>query len=199
MSGSAASPGRTPTRNLSGGDLGGLNSTTLTIAPASETPGDYDYRVQVTDDVKTTNSLPGAISFNTHTQITGQPEGQTVQPGGTAQFSVAATGGLGGLTYQWVWEKNDGTKAFVPVTSSNASGADTPTLTITNVSDADAGTYAVQITDAGSTISATADAVQSNGAVLTVSAGVPVAGGAGLALLALATAVAGAAGLRRKK
>jgi hypothetical protein len=71
--------------------------------------------------------------------ITAQPASQTVLAGSTAAFTVTATGALP-LSYQWSF---DGT---------NIAGATGTSLTLSNVQPAQAGIYAVQVTNAyGST------------------------------------------------
>ena len=179
------------------GTLGGGNSAVLTVDPALETSGYYDYRIQVIDEVQTTYSNPGESEFDTHLHFTLQPSSTTVEPNGTASFHVEVAGGLGQVTYQWMMD--DGAKAVRPVAGANITGADTDTLTISAASDADAGSYWVEVNDEGSTISGTADSVLSEAVVLTVSAGIPVTGGAGLLLLAAATALAGVVGVRRRR
>jgi hypothetical protein len=69
------------------------------------------------------------------------PQSQTVAPGGTATFSVVATG-AGTLTYQW---RKNGTAL---------AGATDSTLNLPNLSAGDAGDYTVAITNSlGTTIS----------------------------------------------
>ena len=78
--------------------------------------------------------------------ITSQPVSPTNTLGDSSTFSVAANGS-GALSYQW----RKGNAAI-----SNAS-ATTATLTLTNITSADAGNYTVVVTDAnGSTTSAVA-------------------------------------------
>ncbi len=73
--------------------------------------------------------------------ITTPPVSQTVPPGGTATFSVAATG-AGTLAYQW--RKNG---VDIP-------GATQATLTLANLSAGDAGNYTVAVTNSlGTTVS----------------------------------------------
>ncbi|MBS0632467.1 MAG: immunoglobulin domain-containing protein [Verrucomicrobia bacterium] len=96
--------------------------------------------------------------------ITSQPQGQTVSTGGTAQFFVVATGSPA-PTYQW-------TLNGAPV-----AGATGSTLSVANVQAANAGTYAVIVTNAQGSVT-------SNGATLTVltpsgTGGVGGAGGGG--------------------
>ena len=76
--------------------------------------------------------------------ITAQPQSQNVNLGGTATFSVEATG-TGILTYQWLFNGN-------PI-----AGATNSTLVVTNLQSSDAGTYSV-IIDNGS-LSSSASAV----------------------------------------
>jgi uncharacterized repeat protein (TIGR03803 family) len=82
------------------------------------------------------------------------PDDQAVLAGSTVSFDFEA-GGDGALGFQW--QKN-GTNL---VNGGNVSGATTPTLTLTAVTTANAGTYSVIVSNA-------IDAVSSAGAVLTV-------------------------------
>jgi len=87
-------------------------------------------------------SHPGAIA--TAPAITTQPASQTVNAGATVIFTVSATG-TAPLNYQW---KKSGV---------NISGATTATLTLSSVTTASAGNYAVTVTNsAGSITSSTA-------------------------------------------
>lgn len=73
-----------------------------------------------------------------------QPTGESVNNGGTAILSVAASGA--NLTYQW--EFNDGVSTL-PI-----AGATSPNLTLQNIGANQGGTYSVVVTDAsGSTTS----------------------------------------------
>ena len=81
--------------------------------------------------------------------ISSQPQSVTVIPGGSANFSVTASG-IPAPTYQWYF----GNSSF--------SGATTNTLSFTNVLSADAGDYTVVITNS-------LGSVTSNKATLTVS------------------------------
>ena len=77
--------------------------------------------------------------------ITNQPGTQTVNPGQTVQFSVAATAGSG-LTYQW--RKNG-----VNVSNGGGiSGATSATLNVGNAQLGSAGFYSVQVTAAGQSV-----------------------------------------------
>ena len=67
-----------------------------------------------------------------------QPEDTAVGVGGMATFTVAVSGE--GLTYQW----------FGPV--GEIAGATTATLQISNVQSSDAGSYRVQVSNAGGSV-----------------------------------------------
>ncbi|HVU15618.1 MAG TPA: immunoglobulin domain-containing protein [Candidatus Didemnitutus sp.] len=82
--------------------------------------------------------------------ITTQPASETVAPGGTAQFTVTATGAAS-LTYQWM------------LNGSAISGATANQLSLTSVSAGNAGNYSVMVTNAVGTAT-------SQAAKLTVSA-----------------------------
>ncbi len=168
------------------------NSAALLVSPAVENIGVYDYRVAVTDDIGSANSGIALVEFDGHLTITSQPSDVTVPRGGRAEFSVAISGGLGDITFQW--EKDDGAKAFQPIIGENG-----PTLVIDPVTETDEGSYRVTISDTGSTVTPTADTVVSTVATLTIGEGVPLAGLGGIALLSAATALAGAVALRRRK
>ena len=73
--------------------------------------------------------------------ITVQPQSQTNNAGATVTFLVSATG-LNPMGYQW--QKN-GTNL---VNGGNISGATTNTLTITGISDSDAASYSVIVSNA---------------------------------------------------
>jgi hypothetical protein len=91
--------------------------------------GDRTYTVNI-------NVQAGAVAAPT---ITTQPAGLAVNAGGSATFSVVATGG-GTLSYQWT---KDGV---------NVSGATASTLTLPSVSASSAGDYRVVVTGSGGTV-----------------------------------------------
>ena len=89
-----------------------------------------------------TNAYGSVLSSNAALTVTGlppvitlQPTNQTVSAGGTAHFTVTATGSLPPLSYQWEF---DGT---------NISGATNVMLTLTNVQFDQAGIYTVLVTN----------------------------------------------------
>ncbi len=134
-----------------------------------------------------TNSASVNIAVNQVPAITTQPTpaAQTICPGFNVTYSVAATGT--GLTYQWRLG------AVNLVNNAQISGANTNTLTITNVSVANSGSYTFVV--AGTCT----PAVTSTAAVLTVStapvistqpvASVTICAGASTSLTTVATGV----------
>jgi len=71
--------------------------------------------------------------------ITGQPQSQTVATGASASFTVTATG-TAPLSYQWKFNNSD------------VAGATSPTLTLSNVQAANAGSYTVVVSNAGGSV-----------------------------------------------
>jgi glucose/arabinose dehydrogenase len=90
--------------------------------------------------------------------ITQQPRNATASVGGTASFTVAASG-TAPLAYQW--QKFDGTAWQALAEGGGVAGATTATLSLTAVDAADAGQYRVVVTNS-------AGAVTSNATTLTV-------------------------------
>ncbi len=97
--------------------------------------------------------------------ITTQPSSQTVTAGANVSFSVTATNGGGMLDYQW---KKDGANV----------STDSATLSLSNVTTADAGSYTVVVTNS-------AGSITSSTATLTVNTPTPppTGGGGGLRVL----------------
>jgi len=100
------------------------------------------------------NTAPGSAAAltaasvlvdNADPAITGEPAKQRVLVGGTAAFTVAATGGTP-LSYQW---KRYGTNLLNA--AGKFAGVTTPTLTISNAQAADDTTYTVTVTDVAGT------------------------------------------------
>jgi hypothetical protein len=121
----------------------GANSPSFSISPVTTLDaGSYD--VVVSNIAGSVNSGSVALSVNTLASITAQPASVSPGVGGSAQFSVLATGN-GPLTYQW--KKN----------GSNIPGATASTYTLNSVSAQDEGSYSVLVTNlAGTVNSATA-------------------------------------------
>jgi len=102
---------------------------------AAATPTDAgDYQVVVTSQCGTASSQVATVTIEPPPQITQPPQDEAACVGGSAAFSVVATGT--GLTYQWRQGGGD-----IP-------GATAPFLSISPVEPADAGSYDVVVTSA---------------------------------------------------
>ncbi|MBL9201349.1 MAG: immunoglobulin domain-containing protein [Opitutaceae bacterium] len=106
------------------------------------------YSVVVTNAFGTVTSTGAALVINSAPSITVQPQAQVVLGGGSASFSVVASGS-GTLAYQW---RRNGT----PI-----AGANSATFQIAAVGATDVGSYDVQVTNPVAT-------VQSSAALLTL-------------------------------
>jgi len=138
-----------------GGDISGATSDTLQIENA-DSADIGDYRCVVTDENDSTPSNAAPLTLG-ETVVTKHPSDQTPPGGGTAIFTVEATG-IGELLYQW---KHNGLVLF---DGGDISGATTDTLQITNVDSSDEGQYSCYVeSDCGS--------VNSNSAALTLYTG----------------------------
>ncbi len=169
----------------------GTNTSALFIDPSAETPNSWDYRVEVTDQVAMTPSDDAFVQIANHLSFVEElPAATEAIEGNDTTLQVEVSGGLGDVTYQW---SKDVAKALEVIPGANADS-----LTLSEVSEADSGIYQVNVADEGSTISATSDEIISS-TTLEVSAGVPVAGGFGLAALAALTALGGALAIRRRR
>jgi hypothetical protein len=71
--------------------------------------------------------------------ITAQPQNQTVAPGASVSFAITANG-TAPLSYQWKFNDSD------------VAGATNPTLTLSNVQAANAGSYSVVVSNAGGSV-----------------------------------------------
>ncbi|MER3465647.1 MAG: hypothetical protein C4329_15775, partial [Chitinophagaceae bacterium] len=125
----------------------GGNTATIYAKPT----GNSTYTATATGVSSCTATANTSITINAATAITTQPTAQAVCAGANATFTVAATGS-GTLTYQW---RKGGT---------NISGATSSTLTLTNVTAADAANYDVVVTGGCGNITSTAVALTVNAA-----------------------------------
>ena len=125
-----------------GANISGAIGQTLSMPPA--VPQDSgDYSVVMTNSAGTTISAPATLSVigGVAPSITRQPTAQTAALGGTATFTVVATG-FPTPTYQWLFNGE-------PI-----SGATSVFYTRTNVQLATLGTYSVRVSNsAGSVVS----------------------------------------------
>jgi pectate lyase len=130
-----------------GSDIAGATSSSLSVADAQD--GDAGtYTVIVSNPAGSATSDGAALTVTTPPTITTQPSSQTVNAGQPVTFSVAA-GGTAPFQYQW--QKN----------GSDITGANSDSLTLSNVQDGDAGSYSVVVSNA-------AGSANSAAAVLTV-------------------------------
>lgn len=106
----------------------GATSATLTITSAPPSLNANRYRVVVSNaSCAPSTSSAAILTVNTFPQITTQPQNATICEGSGATFSVAATTGVGTLSYQWQVSTDGGT------TFSNLSGVTSATLALTQV------------------------------------------------------------------
>ena len=115
-------------------------------------------RALTAQEIQTVQSYLNTKYFQQAPAITSQPASATVAPGGSATFTVTATG-TPSPAYQW--RKNG---ADVP-------GATSSSLTIANAQAADAGSYTVVVSNS-------VGSIVSDGAVLAVESPLPAAAGA---------------------
>lgn len=108
----------------------------------------------VVSDGTTTRTTPSSSLTVTQVPIffATQPLGTTKNPGSTHTFSVTVQGGAGPGPYSYQWKRGT-----VDV------GTNSPSLTLTNLSTGDAGTYRVTVSSNGG-----GDAITSGGATLNV-------------------------------
>jgi hypothetical protein len=137
-----------------GVNISGATNATLAL-PAAKPADVGNYTVVITNSSGSTTSAIATLTVNTNgndngdgntpvaPSVTTSPTSQTVAVGSTATFSVSATGD-GALSYQW---HKDG----VALAGETAS-----TLTIANVSAANAGSYTVVVTNAGGSVTSAA-------------------------------------------
>jgi hypothetical protein len=136
----------------------GTGATTLnyTTAPGAISDNGVQYRVVATNAVGSAASAAVTISvseFDVAPSITTQPASLGVTSGGDAVFAVDAFG-TEAMSYQWRFNGAD------------LAGANSPVLRLNGVTNANAGSYLVWVTNA-------AGNAVSNAATLTVTAGAP--------------------------
>ncbi|KAF0187811.1 MAG: immunoglobulin I-set domain-containing protein, partial [Gammaproteobacteria bacterium] len=124
------------------------NATNATLALVNvQTANAGIYSARVSNAFGSVTSTDARLTVNEPTAppiITQQPQAQTATAGAIVTFSVTATG-VAPLRYQWRFNASDLT------------GRTNATLTLTNVQAANAGLYAVRVSNAGgSTLSAEA-------------------------------------------
>ncbi|MBL7732602.1 MAG: hypothetical protein JNM88_15605 [Chitinophagaceae bacterium] len=137
----------------------GTTTATLSITAAPPSLNAYRYRCVVTNGACTPGITTGALlTVNTFPVITTAPQPVTICEGGSATFSVAATTGVGTLSYQWQVSTNGGT------TWVNISGATSSSFAQTNIPLTQNG-YRFRVV-----VTAGCGSVNSAGVILTVNA-----------------------------
>jgi hypothetical protein len=121
-----------------GGNISGATTATLTVANVLHADA-ATYSVVVTNQYNSVTSLDATLAV-IDPVITAQPQGQGVPPGGTAVFTVGATG-TPSLAYRW--KKNGLDLSNV----GNVSGATSATLTLSNVQSGDVASYSVAVSN----------------------------------------------------
>ncbi|MED4328635.1 immunoglobulin domain-containing protein, partial [Schinkia azotoformans] len=128
-----------------GTDIAGATSASLTINNAQESD-EGSYTVVVSNGAGNVISTAATLTVNpvpVAPTITTEPSDQTVTAGGTATFTVIATGDAP-LSYQW---KKDGT---------DIAGATSASLTINNAQESDEGSYTVVVSNGAGNVTSTA-------------------------------------------
>lgn len=125
-------------------------------------------------------SLAVDVATQTGPTLSNESGGGTLElADGTAVLSVTVTNTVNPTTFQWF-------KGVTPLANGGSiSGADTDTLTINPIALTDSGSYTLQVTDSAKLVST------SSPIILTVVTALPIAGMAGLLLLASVCAVTG--------
>lgn len=122
-------------------------AATATYGISSVTPSNAGtYSVVVSNWIGSTTSTAATLTVTVPPSITTQPSAQSVTPGSSATFTVAATGSSP-LTYQW---RKDGTA--IP-------GATATMFTAASVAAADVGSYSVIVSNSVSSLTSAAAAL----------------------------------------
>ena len=135
--------------NVSESNASGATSSTLTITGATAA-NDGSYTVDVTGADGTVTSTAASIVVRAAPTIVTPPADTTVNYSSNVTLTVLATGD--NLSYAWY---KNGTNLLT--NSVTISGATTPSLTISNVSGADAAAYTVHVGNEAAVVNATAN------------------------------------------
>ncbi len=127
------------------------NATNSNLAVNSAQTGDAgSYQVVVTNPAGSLTSGAATLTVNTPVEIASQPTDATVNVGGSATFSVSASG-TAPLRFQWQFK------------GVNLPGATNSSLTINNAQTTDAGVYQALITNPAGTVSSSSVSLTVNG------------------------------------
>ncbi|MDD5141112.1 MAG: immunoglobulin domain-containing protein [Verrucomicrobiales bacterium] len=136
-----------------GGNVSGSATATLTLSGVS-TNDAASYSVTVSNSLGGITSPVATLTVMVPPAIITQPAGASVVAGTNVTFTVAASGSA---TLAFQWRKNGNALA----NGGNVSGANSATLSLTNVSATDAANYSVTVTN-------TVGSITSGNAALTV-------------------------------
>ena len=149
---------------IDGSNINGATTTTLNLSNVS-TANAGTYTCRVTADCGTPLlSNPATLTIGQGPQILTDPISRSRCPGDNVTFTTQATGT--GLTYQW--QTNDSTGFVDLVNGPNISGAQATTLTIQNLTNADAATYRCVVTGACGSPATTAEAALTMHAIVSI-------------------------------
>jgi len=138
-----------------GAPIGGATAATLTVTNV-QTTNAGSYTVVVSNSVTSVMSTAATLTILLPPVITSQPTNTTSLAGGTVTFTAGVSGSLP-LNYQW--ELNGVSLA----NSSRVSGANTNSLTISNVQATDAGNYILMVSNGAGATNSTAAMLTVNG------------------------------------
>ncbi len=126
-----------------GGNYSGVTTTTLTVSGATMAMSGDQFRGVASNSVGSATSNAAALTVNARvpTIVSASPD-QTIAPGASVGLTVVP-GGTAPFTYQWKLNGND------------LGGANSATLNLANFQSANAGTYALLVTNAAGTATAT--------------------------------------------
>jgi sugar lactone lactonase YvrE len=131
--------GKTFTSLTDGNGVSGSATAVLNLSPVVAGQSGNLYECVITNSVSSVTTNPAGLIVDTPPSITTNPTSQTVNAGSGVVLSVAVSSSLP-PTYQWYYNGN-------PI-----GGATGSTLSLSSVSAADAGTYAVNVTTSAGTI-----------------------------------------------
>ncbi|GEM_PF-190851 len=138
------------------GNISGSDARTLTLSNVSSADA-AAYSVVVSNTLGSVMSASATLTITSSQPVLiVQPSSQSALPGATVMFGVSAAGNQP-LFYRW--QRNAGNMSD----GGNVSGSATSSLTLSNISAADAGTYSVVVSN-------TLASVTSTGAVLAIPA-----------------------------
>ena len=132
--------------------INGPDTASLTVSGTTLGMSGDQFRCLVTNTAGTTTSNAATLTVNQPPTITTQPQNVTAAAGATVSFTVAATG-TAPLTYQW-------SKYSTPIP-----GATSATLTLANITAADAAAYVVAITNIAGTAGSNAASLTVTGSI----------------------------------